>query len=119
MFFWLIRTSSCSISEARHAVTRVLSLTGCGNFPDLTPAHQTDLDTGYSRKTSVRRRKPSSSSRFCGGISVIECSPILFGHDESLPYSAIWGTVRADLRTVGAVNCSPAPAEFLGRTKSG
>lgn len=37
---------SSRISSARQTVVRSLNLIDCGYFPDLTPAHQDDLDTG-------------------------------------------------------------------------
>ena len=51
------------MSDSRHAVTRLLSLTGCGNFPSLTPAHQVLADTGIRRNTSVSRKRRSGLSR--------------------------------------------------------
>ena len=34
------------MSETLQTVVRLPSLTGCGNLPSLTPAHQLDLETG-------------------------------------------------------------------------
>ena len=34
------------MSEILQAVVRLPSLTGCGNLPSLTPAHQLDLEMG-------------------------------------------------------------------------
>ncbi len=46
------------MSATRHAVVRGPRRTGRGYVPDLTPAHQVDLETGYTWRIAGRRMKP-------------------------------------------------------------
>jgi hypothetical protein len=55
------RSMIARISSTRQAVIRGPSLTGLGNRPDLTPAHQVDLQTGMGPRGAMirgRRTRP-------------------------------------------------------------
>jgi hypothetical protein len=63
------------MSLRSHALVRVLSLIGFGNFPSRIPAHHVDLLTGIIRNTSGKRKKKIISAMvglkknfFCGPV---------------------------------------------------
>lgn len=68
---------SSRISSARQAVACLPSLTGCGNRPSATPAHQVERETGMNCRTVGNRTKPVGGNM--GGVGFFTVGPHSIG----------------------------------------